>query len=269
MSDVSQGPGWWQASDGRWYPPHLHADVLSAGGSTEIGTNAGWTYGSSPVQAASTSPPLTQTTPPTTPTVASQYAGYSEAGGWFPPRSILRRSWGISLTVLLVAALILGGLAYGVDRAIHAFSTVESGPFGVGTNQDLELRMRAVIAASAEYPSTNGATFAPSESFASYLGRYDISATESDVTAPGLYSFNVSPDGKVLLLASPTSDQRCLYAEINDETAPSTGGMTGSVAPTRGLYLAIGPAINSTCSAGSYGVGPSGELRWSIDWPPQ
>lgn len=23
MSDVSQGPGWWQASDGRWYPPHL------------------------------------------------------------------------------------------------------------------------------------------------------------------------------------------------------------------------------------------------------
>jgi hypothetical protein len=21
MSDMSQGPGWWQASDGRWYPP--------------------------------------------------------------------------------------------------------------------------------------------------------------------------------------------------------------------------------------------------------
>lgn len=24
MSDVSQGPGWWIASDGRWYPPELH-----------------------------------------------------------------------------------------------------------------------------------------------------------------------------------------------------------------------------------------------------
>jgi uncharacterized RDD family membrane protein YckC len=24
MSDVSQGPGWWIASDGKWYPPHLH-----------------------------------------------------------------------------------------------------------------------------------------------------------------------------------------------------------------------------------------------------
>jgi len=24
MSDVSNGPGWWIASDGRWYPPELH-----------------------------------------------------------------------------------------------------------------------------------------------------------------------------------------------------------------------------------------------------
>ncbi len=27
MSDVSQGPGWWQASDGKWYPPELHPDA--------------------------------------------------------------------------------------------------------------------------------------------------------------------------------------------------------------------------------------------------
>jgi hypothetical protein len=24
MSDASQGPGWWQASDGNWYPPEQH-----------------------------------------------------------------------------------------------------------------------------------------------------------------------------------------------------------------------------------------------------
>lgn len=24
MSEAPQGPGWWQASDGRWYPPHTH-----------------------------------------------------------------------------------------------------------------------------------------------------------------------------------------------------------------------------------------------------
>ena len=27
MSDVSQGPGWWQASDGKWYPPLAAAPV--------------------------------------------------------------------------------------------------------------------------------------------------------------------------------------------------------------------------------------------------
>jgi uncharacterized RDD family membrane protein YckC len=28
MSDVSQGEGWWMASDGKWYPPHLHPSVM-------------------------------------------------------------------------------------------------------------------------------------------------------------------------------------------------------------------------------------------------
>lgn len=27
MSDVAQGPGWWLASDGRWYPPETHPSV--------------------------------------------------------------------------------------------------------------------------------------------------------------------------------------------------------------------------------------------------
>ena len=26
MSEVSGGPGWWQASDGKWYPPQQHTD---------------------------------------------------------------------------------------------------------------------------------------------------------------------------------------------------------------------------------------------------
>jgi CRP/FNR family transcriptional regulator, cyclic AMP receptor protein len=30
MSDVSQGPGWWVASDGKWYPPELHPDYVAA-----------------------------------------------------------------------------------------------------------------------------------------------------------------------------------------------------------------------------------------------
>ena len=26
MSDSTQGEGWWQASDGKWYPPEQHPD---------------------------------------------------------------------------------------------------------------------------------------------------------------------------------------------------------------------------------------------------
>lgn len=27
MSDKCEGPGWWMASDGKWYPPELHPSV--------------------------------------------------------------------------------------------------------------------------------------------------------------------------------------------------------------------------------------------------
>src|SRR3954452_13173328 len=27
MSDATQGPGWWQATDGKWYPPEQHPDL--------------------------------------------------------------------------------------------------------------------------------------------------------------------------------------------------------------------------------------------------
>lgn len=30
MSDIAQGPGWWRASDGRWYPPEQHPTYLSS-----------------------------------------------------------------------------------------------------------------------------------------------------------------------------------------------------------------------------------------------
>jgi hypothetical protein len=31
MSDIAQGPGWWLASDGRWYPPELWAGPPDTG----------------------------------------------------------------------------------------------------------------------------------------------------------------------------------------------------------------------------------------------
>ena len=32
MSDTSQGPGWWQASDGKWYPPEQAPGYQPPGG---------------------------------------------------------------------------------------------------------------------------------------------------------------------------------------------------------------------------------------------
>lgn len=37
MSDTSQGPGWWQASDGKWYPPEQAAGGTAAGGASPAG----------------------------------------------------------------------------------------------------------------------------------------------------------------------------------------------------------------------------------------
>ena len=46
MSDTSQGPGWWQASDGKWYPPEQApgAAPQSSGGRLDIGAalSYGW-----------------------------------------------------------------------------------------------------------------------------------------------------------------------------------------------------------------------------------
>ena len=45
MSDTSQGPGWWQASDDRWYPPHLAPQMPAAPGAPTTYA-PGWTpYG--------------------------------------------------------------------------------------------------------------------------------------------------------------------------------------------------------------------------------
>jgi hypothetical protein len=44
MSDVAQGPNWWIASDGKWYPPELHPSVREQ---KQTGTGAGQTTRSS------------------------------------------------------------------------------------------------------------------------------------------------------------------------------------------------------------------------------
>src|SRR5436309_3355421 len=56
MSDTGQGAGWWQASDGKWYPPEQHPD-FQAGATQSMA-------GEPPPTAAM--PPVPPTPPPGT-----------------------------------------------------------------------------------------------------------------------------------------------------------------------------------------------------------
>ncbi len=57
MSDVSQGPGWWQASDGKWYPPDLHPDYQASAPVDQSAVSSP-TIGSAPVFPAADSAPV-------------------------------------------------------------------------------------------------------------------------------------------------------------------------------------------------------------------
>jgi uncharacterized RDD family membrane protein YckC len=59
MSDVSQGPGWWIASDGKWYPPHLHPSAVQA-----------------PPQTTLPPPPIAQTQPVVTSSIGAGVGPY-------------------------------------------------------------------------------------------------------------------------------------------------------------------------------------------------
>lgn len=64
MSEMSQGPGWWQASDDKWYPPESHPDVVAARASEAASKKA--EEPSKSEQPAPSSPPV-----PSTPSPAS------------------------------------------------------------------------------------------------------------------------------------------------------------------------------------------------------
>jgi hypothetical protein len=72
MSDTSQGPGWWLASDGKWYPPELWTGPPSArpAGATPYGAmpysaapNVPPSYGAAPYSAAPSYAPGTPYAP--------------------------------------------------------------------------------------------------------------------------------------------------------------------------------------------------------------
>lgn len=136
MSDVAQGPGWWRASDGRWYPPEALAQALgqvpAAGEPADLAEPAGVagrpdlqqehptigdlygthvTYGSQ----AAYGPPG-QAVPPD--------FGYPPAhggAGYWPPRGTppARRSRTIGILLVLLG---LAGVVWGIGELFAALA---------------------------------------------------------------------------------------------------------------------------------------------------
>ncbi|MFA5565535.1 MAG: DUF6777 domain-containing protein [Acidimicrobiia bacterium] len=67
MSDTPQGPGWWKASDDKWYPPEQHPDYQ--GGSSPDPVEPSGQPSSGDAAVPPTTPPAA--TPPTTPPAAA------------------------------------------------------------------------------------------------------------------------------------------------------------------------------------------------------
>ncbi|KAA1428389.1 DUF6777 domain-containing protein [Nocardioides antri] len=94
MSETPAGPGWWQASDGRWYPPDAHPSAQQ------------------PPPPPPTQPPPTQA-PPSYPPGGYPPGGYPPGGyppGGFapgqPPPRKKSKGWLIALVLVLLAGLI-------------------------------------------------------------------------------------------------------------------------------------------------------------------
>jgi hypothetical protein len=120
VSDMSEGPGWWIASDDKWYPPHLHPSVrLPDTPSSEqqperTATMAGWSGPDSP-----DARPPSDSSP--------GIAGFPPDAGPAPKRGRRPLAAALSLVVVLVvvvgAVTIFGGSQSASAKVANAVTT--------------------------------------------------------------------------------------------------------------------------------------------------
>jgi hypothetical protein len=121
MSDMSQGPGWWIASDGKWYPPHLHPSVRAtetphAESPGTAATPTGAAYSGSGAGPFVTSDPVNRF--PGTP-------GLAYPDGTPPasetPKKHSRRPVAAAMGIVVVILLVVGGVvAFGHTQSASA-----------------------------------------------------------------------------------------------------------------------------------------------------
>ena len=114
MSDTSQGPGWWEASDGKWYPPESHPDNVDSA------TSPGAAPGAPADPSESLGPP---------PGAPAETPGPVRPAGPKSPPS--RATWfvlaAIAIVLVVVIVVVNGG---GDDSSEPADEPVPSAPVG-------------------------------------------------------------------------------------------------------------------------------------------
>ncbi len=105
VSDVWQGPGWWVASDGKWYPPELHPDahLPTASSGTESTADGPW-------RSETVFGGTTRTVPPA---AATAHPGTVDTSSRFAPR----RRWPRRLLPVGALAVVVALVFVGIDIA--------------------------------------------------------------------------------------------------------------------------------------------------------
>ena len=108
MSDTSQGHGWWQATDGKWYPPESHPDYRP----------------SAPSQSASVLPPAAQS--------YAQHTNPVVVVPTQPKKPLWKRWWFIALAVA-IALIVIAAVASPKEDETPAESTHSTAAESIAT----------------------------------------------------------------------------------------------------------------------------------------
>ena len=109
MSNISQGEGWWKASDGRWYPPELHPEYVPSA----LGHEISQASGGAPVSIPSISPDPSRLENPASDFQATSVTP-SSSRGWRQPKVL------IGVGGLLMAVIAIGAVGLLLSSSHHS-----------------------------------------------------------------------------------------------------------------------------------------------------
>ena len=209
MSDVSQGPGWWIASDGKWYPPEQAPQAPQ------------------PAPAVPVVPVVPTATPPPVGSDRPLGPGWWQAtdGRWYPPqpgayppgpgpygtepkKPVYKRAW---FWILIVLAVIISGcsaLVFGagvaVDHAAHVNHTVVYSVTGTGQANDITYAtLQEGTGQSGEAQLTNvSLPWSKTITASGLITAFDVTATVGE--GGGTITCSIVEDGKQLATNTAT-----------------------------------------------------------------